>query len=260
MHLTLTDYLLWGTTTLLDLVVCVYAFRRRLYLRLPMFTAYVTLLLVRKLGLWWMYVVGPGYTSSLTFDYFWVTQTLLLAARAAAIVEIARRSLSEYRGVWALGWRVLSLLAFFVVVYAGVDALGNAHWVAMFILSSERGLELAASAVLIMLFLLCAYYQIRMESVVRLVATGLCFYSAVQVLNNTLLQASLARYFSWGSAIRQASFVVPLLIWIYALRKPLAVQAPVPELLPQQVYDQVAPQVNYRLRALNDRLRGMLRS
>ena len=260
MHLTLTDYLLWGTTTLLNAVVCLYAFRRRSYIRLPMFTAFITLLLVRTPGLRWVSVPGPGYTSPLAFTYYWVTLALLLVVHAAAIVEIARCALRDYRGVWALGWRVLSLTAFLAVLYAAVDAHANAHSIAMFILSSERGLELTASVVLMMLLLLCAYYLIRPESVVRLVAVGLCFYSAVQVLNNTLLHAWPTRYFPWGSAIRQGSFVVSLLIWIHALRKPLAVRTPGPELLPQQVYDRVAPQVNYRLRALNDRLREVLRS
>src|SRR5574341_717666 len=101
MHLTLGNYLLGAASTLLEVLVCALAIRRKLYLRLPLFTAYLTLMAVREISLWWVYL-GPGYESSFNFHYFWVTQAILLAARGVAIAELAWRALCEYRGVWSL--------------------------------------------------------------------------------------------------------------------------------------------------------------
>jgi|GEM_PF-3694616 len=36
MHLTIGNYVLWAATSLLEMGVCAYVFRRRLYLRLPL--------------------------------------------------------------------------------------------------------------------------------------------------------------------------------------------------------------------------------
>ena len=50
MHLTPGEYLLWAAGLLLDVLVCALALRRRLYLRLPMFTSYLALLVTRTLS------------------------------------------------------------------------------------------------------------------------------------------------------------------------------------------------------------------
>lgn len=259
MHLTFEIYLLLGGNSLLGLVVCAYAFRRRLYLRLPLFTAYLTLLFLRNLALWWFYL-GPGYDSRAAFDYFWVTQGLLLVARAAAIGEIAWRTLREYRGVWALSSLLLIGITLFLLVQAGLSAAGNRSWIAPFVLTAERGLELAAVAILVTLFYLSRYYGIRMTPLQRMVALGLGIYSGVQVINNSFMREWLTRYFGWWGHIRVISFLVALAIWWWALRKPLPAEPPKPVLLSQDVYDELAPQVSFRLRKLNDRLLELLKS
>jgi len=259
MHLTFGIYVLLGGNSLLAGVLCAYAFRRGLYLRLPLFTAYLALLCLRNLVLWWFYL-GPGYDSRAAFEYFWVTQGILLAARGAAIAEIAWRTLRAYRGVWALSSVLLIGIALFLLVQAGLSAAGNRSWIAPFVLTAERGLELAAVVILVALFCLSRYYGIRLEPVQRIVALGLGAYSAVQVINNSFMREWLTRYFGWWAHIRVISFFAAMGIWWLALRKPLPTEQPKPVLLSQDVYDELAPQVSLRLRKLNDRLLEMLKS
>jgi hypothetical protein len=258
MHLTLGDYLLSGTSLLLDVVVCAFAFRRRLYLRLPLFTSYMTLLVTRTLILWWFYL-GPGYNSHVTFYYYWVTQSILLAARAAAIAEIAWRTLRGYRGIWALGWRLLGGVALLLLVHAALDARGHSAWIATFLVTAERDLELAVVGVLVLMLVICRYYGIRLEPVQQMVALGMGFYSAIQAFNNSVLQAWLPGNFQVWSDIRVVSFLVAQAIWVAALWRPLPVVTHAPALLPQTVYDELSPQMNYRLRVLNQRLLELLR-
>ena len=94
MQLPALDYLLWATALLLEVMVCAFALRRRLYQQLPLFTAYLTLVAARSLFGWWVYSVW-GYESRIAFYYFWVTQAMLLSARAAAIAEVAWREIGR---------------------------------------------------------------------------------------------------------------------------------------------------------------------
>ncbi len=259
MLLTVPSYLLWGATTLLELILFILAVRRRLYLRLPFFTGYLALVLGRDTLLWWAYhTLGSGSRSVWYIAY--ITQGVMLLARGAAVAEVCCSSLRAYRGIWALTWRLLFGVALLLLLYAGLDAYGHAPWISSFLLVIERGLELAAAALLLSLLIISVYYGVRLGPVHKMVAVGLCFYSGIQVLNNTFMRQWLVQYFHWWNGIRVSSFLVALLIWLLALRKPLPARAPAPVLLPQNVYDELSPQVNYRVRVLNERLLELLKS
>ena len=259
MQLSGWDYALWAATSLLSAGVCALAFWRRLYLRLPLFTSYLTLLVIQDLFVWGAYLIW-GFASPVAFYCFWVTQVTVLTGRAVAIGEIAWHALREYRGVWALGWRVLSVIAALLLLHAALNTHDNTFRIVKFLLTAERNLELTAAGILVTLLAICRYYQIRLEPLHRMVALGLGLYSTVQVLNSTFLRELRVEYLGLGNLIRMVSFVAVLLIWLLALRKPLPTAAEAPILLPQHIYDEVAPQVNYRLRLLNQRLLEILKS
>ena len=265
MQLTGSDYLLWGVTALLEALLCALIVQRGLYRRLAFFSAYLALVLARGILLWWAYhYLGSG--SPAAWYIAWVTQGILLLARGLAIAELCRSSLRAYRGIWALGWRLLCTIALLLLFNASLHAYGNSFWIAPFIITAERDLELAVVGILVFLVALCRYYEIRLEPFQKMIALGLCFYSAVQVSNDSFVREWLTRYFHltpyfhlWNG-IRLVSFQVALAIWLLALRKPLPAAAPAPALLPQSVYDELSPQLNYRLRLLNQRLLEMLKS
>jgi len=60
--------------------------------------------------------------------------------------------------------------------------------------------------------------------------------------------------------IRFSSFMVSMGIWCFALRKPLPAPAKEPVLLPAEVYRELSPALNLRLRAFNDRLQELLKT
>lgn len=258
MHLTPADYLLWWATALLELMLCALMVRRGLYRRLPFFSTYVALVFARATLVWWAYHF-LGYDSRTAWHIAYVTEGVSLLARGLVVAELCWSSLRGYRGVWALAWRLLSVIALLLLLNAALDAHGRAYWIAPFILTAKRGLELAATAILLSLVIISRYYRIRLEPVQRMVALGLGFYSTVQALNDTFMREWLTQYFHAWNGIRLVSFQVALAIWLLALRKPLPATAPAPTLVPQSVYDELAPQVNYRLRVLNQRLLEILK-
>ncbi len=258
MHASLGQYILWVSATVLELLAATMAIRHGLFRRLPVFTGYLVLLVLREIAGWFI-VYTTGYASRPAFFTYWVSQAILLSTRALVIVELCRSILRPYRGVWALTWRILLAIASVLLGAAAWIAFGSSSRFTLFILTAERGLELAVVGILIALLLISRYYEIQVQPLQRLIALGLGCYSAVQILNNSFMREFLGHYFDWWSWVRVTSFQVALILWLLALRKPLPAATPAPVLLPQETYDHVTPQVSYRLRALNDRLLEMLK-
>lgn len=258
MQLYASDYALWGLATFLELILCILVVRRGIYRRLPFFSAYLALAFASGILVLWAYHV-LDYGSWAAWYFSWTAQGVMLLARGLAVAELCWRGLRDYRGIWALAWRLLCAIALLLLVSAAINARGHTDHIASFVWAGERGLELAAAVMLLSLLIISRYYQIRIEHAPRLIAFGLCFYSLIQVLNNSFMGEWLAHYVPWWNGIRLASFQVALVMWIVALWRPLPVAAPAPALLPQTVYDELSPHLNYRLRVLNQRLVEILR-
>ena len=252
MQLTTPDYVLWALSTALQLSVCILVLRKRCYRSLPLFSAYTWLNLISLVSVLCVYL-GLGYSSRLSFYIVWIAIGVLLLARGLAVAELCRRVLRPYDGVWALAWRLLVGVAMLLLVYAGLAVFGVRDGITAFLLTAEHGLELAAALVLLLLLAISNYYHIRVPTLEGMVALGLGVWSLLQVVNNVALLL-WPDYYAWGSAVKMVSFQLVLLIWIAALRKSVLHQAPAPALLPQTLYDELAPQTNLRLRLLNDRL------
>ena len=259
MPLRSTELLLWALSTFLQLSLCALIFWRGLHRRLPLFTSYVVLVLLFGPLLWWVYRHW-GFGSRQAWYFAWSAQGVVLFARGLAVAELCWKILRAYGGVWGLAWRVLAGLAVLLTVHGLVDAQRDVHWVIPFVLTAERDLELAIAVILLSLLTICVYYRIGLEPSQRWIVLGLCFYSIIQALNNSFLRNWLSAHILFWNEVRLLSFEIAIVVWCVALWKPLPAERPAPVLLGQQVYDELTPQVNYRLRILNQRLLEILRS
>ena len=255
MNFSFSEYALWSFTTLMETVICALIFRFRSYRVIPFFSTYLCFAVVRSLALWWIYHV-PTLEAGFVYNFYWVTQLLLLVGRGLGVAEVCRLSLREYRGVWELTWRLLVGVGIVLIAFAGVAALYDPRWVSPVVLRGERGLELAIIAVLAALGLVCRYYQISVPRPVKWLGLGLGLYAGVQVINDVIEYAAHGEFPLWRG-IHQSAFAVALVIWFGALRKPLALVAP--SLAEPETYEEIAPAVSYRLRELNARLLEMLK-
>jgi len=199
-----------------------------------------------------MYCVyhSAGYTSRLAFFSFWITQTVLLAARAAAVGELAWNAVRAYPGFRIVLRLVLTGIILILLLWAAFEAVANASRLPPFVLGLERDFELTAAAVLVVLLALSAHYEVPVQTTQRLIALGLLVYSLVQVLNNSISRQWLESYFHWWAAIRAASFHAALVIWLVALGKPLpapAKAAPSPDVESVAVFMRRGTQVIHEL-------------
>jgi hypothetical protein len=244
------EKVLWGLCVVLKwglLTLCLY---RRHYRTFPLFFTYVLLNVLQSPLLLASYRTW-GFLSPTSANIAWGSEALVIAARGLAVAEICRRILGMYRGIWALATRLLFATAGLVLVYSWAAA--RPHWQAA-VLNCDRGLELAIAGVLMMVFLFARHYEIEVEREVRYLALGLFLYSAFSVVNNTILEKWLWDYAVLWNVLRTSAFVASLLLWVWALRKRLPEAVSKPAMLPADAYRILAPELNLRLKALNEQL------
>jgi len=192
-----------------------------------------------------------GFDSAAAYRIAWGAQGIVLFARALAVAEVCRHLLSRYPGVWALAWRILLLSAALVLCYS---ILAARHDWKLVLLTADRGLELSIATVIVALLLFARYYEVKVEPVVRSLAIGFCLYSCSAVLNNTVLERWLQDYSALWNLLGMLAFLASLSIWTWALRKPQPQAEPREFLLPRGVYKSLTPEINLRLRLLNEQL------
>jgi hypothetical protein len=224
MGLSFVQLALWVSTFLLECVVCFLAFRRRLYLELKVFSAYLVMLVVREVFLYWAYH-DFGYSSRFVFYAFWLSQAFVLVLRAGSIAEIIWNASRGYPGFRMIAGWLIALVSALLVSRASWVIVRDVMTAPSLILGLEHHIEFTAAVVFFVLFVLWLRYDVPLRPHEKLIAVGLFVYSLVQEVNDAAAQHWVGPYFQWRDRIRIVSFVVVLIVWIVALRKPL--EAPV---------------------------------
>jgi len=276
----LETFLSWSTLTV-EIVLCGFVFVRGLQKLLPFFAVYASTLLLSTVCVWIIYE-RFGFSSDVSYYAYWISVLVNAVARSLAIVELCRYGLRAYQGIWALAWRVLSGFSVLLLAHAAIDAWGQPNALGIYGMTLDRDLAFSSMAILAILFVIRHYYGIALEPLQRMLAAGICFVCAVDVIANTIihniltnylisfyqisqkalwpaLQPQLERVDDVWSTIHLFSFMFTMGIWCYALRKPITSSAETPVLLPVEVYREMSPAVNLRLSAFNDRLVELLK-
>jgi hypothetical protein len=158
-----------------------------------------------------------------------------------------------------LAWRLLVLTGIGLAAVTAWQAAQQSQWIFKFVSNLERGLELAAAVALVLLFAFIAYYQIQPPRLEITIALGLATFSIIQVAFQSFLQVWLPRFVALRT-FNQFYYQAILVLWLFALRRPVPVEGPAPAMLDPSVYAKVTPQIDSRLQNLNSRLMALLRS
>jgi len=276
----LENFLIWSTLSF-QIALCGFVFARKVQRILPLFAVYACMLLICGIGVLLTYEYF-GFSSLTAYYVYWGSILLNAVARSLAIAELCRYGLRAYRGIWALVWRLLTVLLVLLLARAASDAWGQPNRVAIYGTTLDRDLALASIVILASLLLIRNYYGLALESLQRAIAFGICFICAVDVVGNAILRSLYTGYlYSWfltsekslwpalrpeimrvndiWSTVHLFSFMFSMGIWCYALRKPLPAPSMSPVLLPAEVYRELSPAINMRLATFNDRLVELLK-
>jgi hypothetical protein len=242
--------ILWVVNIAAGVLLLIVVAGHRNYRAFPAFSLYLLTNSTLSLMVFLAYHRWGG-ASAFALWFNWGMRVVAIGARALAVAELCKHLLARYRGIWGLAWRVLLGSAASVLVYCCIAA--KYQW-KLALISAERGLELAIAAVIVAVFLFVRYYGVEAKSADRSLALGFCLYSCFGVLNNTILERFLDNYVPLWNFLGMMAYLSSLLLWTWALRKPQTEAVAEEALLPAGVYQVIAPQINLRLRSLNDQL------
>jgi hypothetical protein len=245
---------LWVIGLVAQLMVCVFLIFHRHYRKLPVFTAYIALNLCQA-GFLYLVYSRFGFSSHTGEVLAWLSEASTLILRSLATIEVLRLVLNPYRGIWGLGWRVLVVAFGVVLSYAAIGAGSNVAWA---IALAVRGFHLAFAVALVACLLLVRHYSVPVHPAYKALLGGFCFYSCTVVLLNTVGQTLFPPEFAHYQLIWQVattvSYAIVQVVWAVALRKPLPAEEKQHALLPASLYQQISPEINQRLRLINEQL------
>jgi len=246
---------LWGISTAAQTVLCVVLLARGNFRKIPIFTAYVAANLCQAILIFMVYK-GIAFRPQSAIALAWSSQACIQLLRAAATTEALRQILKPFQGIWGLGWRTLAVAFGVIFLVAVFDSGRNISWA---VLLMDRGFHLAFAIALVACLLLVHYYSVPIPSAYKALLGGFCFYSCAVVLANTLGGVLFLRrdanFQALWQLVTMCPFIAVLLVWAVALRKPLPDALPGAQLQdPKSVYWEISPQINERLRLLNEQL------
>jgi hypothetical protein len=247
---------LTAVSTTGEFIVLALALLRGLWRQLPGFTAYLVLVLAAD-AVRWATRLHAGDASRAYAWTYWITQAVLVMARATAVADICRAALGYYRGVWQLARWLLALSACALLGAAAVRTTGSAR-ISSYVIFVERELEFAIVAVFLLLLLVMRYYAVAVDPPLGGLIFGLVFYSTVVIFSTSVLTGPLTMPWSVYSSLRITAFVGALGCWGYALRRPL-LEIKRPALSSPAEFEQASGAVDQRMRELNARLLQLMK-
>ena len=244
--------LMWALSGAVQLFVFVLVITKRYSGKLPMFTAYVTLNLVQAALLVVVYS-RVEFHSKTSYALYWISEVLTLVAQTLAATELLRHALRQYRGIWALTGRVLALASFVVVASAAVNAGKDTDWGLMI---ADRGYHLTFAVAIVLCLVVVRVYSIPVNPTYKTILAGFCVFSCIFVVANTLVKILfLQRFAAYNDVWNYGNLIVFVgvyVAWAFALLQPVSATDEGPELLPASTYQQMSPEINSRLRVIND--------
>jgi hypothetical protein len=240
----------WGLCFALQVALLCLIFARRHYLYLPAFTAYLAGSIAQGITQFELYR-HFGYLNESSSIAAWSVQAVVTGLRCVAVSEVCRHVFAGYRGVWALIRRVLLFSVPLVVV---LTLLSSTSRLDARIYYADRAASFAISLVIVAVVLFARFYEVDALEPARSIAIGFFLFSCFTLINDAVLESWWSVYGPMWAFLGTCAFIACLLVWGWALRKAPVIVEP-PQLIPADVYQNLSPEVNRRLSALNDRLR-----
>jgi hypothetical protein len=249
--------LAWAFTTGVECVLLLQLARRKFLGDYPWFCIYVASTIVQSLVVAISFR-ATGLPSMVVWKIVWGSQLIVVSLRFQAVVELIRKILGAYLGIWALAWRLLVGVGVVVMANSLVFSKGDWYWIS---LNVNRGLELSMAAIIVTLLFFARHYRLPVQRLHLALAVGLCLYSAFFVLDYTLLEKHVQQLAAFWGFLEIITYLATLVIWLNAVSfYPKLASPAVPPSIPKELYGKLSSELNLRLHHLNQQLSQLLRS
>ncbi len=254
--LTFSSTFTWVNSTIaysLKIALLILVIRRHLYRRLLLFSVYLILLPGWDMFAGWMSHRSSFYMP-VWFRWYWSIDFLFSTLLLLAIAEISRRNLRGYPTVWTFAVRLLTLTAGLLISWTTYTALQNVHHVRRLIITGEQRFECMQIILVLLIFIVSAYYRTQIPRLHRLVLIGIGIYSSLEAMNDQIGLLTTIPLDSFFDYARRGFFTVTLAVWAYAVWRWGASTTEQPELISQATYEDMSPQIHNHLRDLNNKI------
>lgn len=244
-------------STLLEALLLFSLLRRKLQRIHPAFCAYVTVVLCQGLlgalaNSFW------GVRSKQAWLVYWIAQIVVISARWLAIMEIARKVFSEYRGIQPMVKHMLIAAGVSAIVYS--FAFSQYRWT-LVVLNADRAIELFIATFVVCMVAFARYYRLPILNLERQLAMGFCLYSCTWVINDSIVENKPKALWDLFYYVNTIAYLATLLLWIGAVRAAVEARSARKDIqLSPQMRGQLFRQLNSRLNLLNHRLDQLFRS
>jgi len=240
----------WGSATLLTLVCLCHLLVFGQFRVYRFFTLYLFVNVLQSVGGALLYQ-RYGFASRFAWNVMWASQAFVVIARALAATEICFLTLGKYKGIWRLAAKMIGTIGILVLALALFFGRKQYQFAVLIL---EIGLEASIATAVAGLLLFARYYGVRILPATQRLALGLGLLSCLKILNDLVVERFATSYVNTWSDVSSGVFIAMLLIWLWALRQPAALRLTEPSLSPSHVYESLIPEVNQRLRDLNEQL------
>ncbi len=248
--------LTWALTTTVECALFVQLARRKFLDKYLWFSLYVSSAIVQSAliaAVYWVFGVSDAWTWKIA----WGSQAIVVFLRFQAVVELTRKILGLYLGIWALAWRLLLAVGILVLANSLLFSKGDWYWIS---LNVDRGLELSIGATIVTLLLFARHYRLPIQPLHSALMIGLCLYSVFFVLNYTLLEKYLQGLANFWGFADILTYLATLLIWLNAVSRYPEPATQAVKAIPKELYGKLSSELNLRLHLLNRQLNQLLRS
>jgi hypothetical protein len=261
LHLSSLEAVSWLVASCLEVALLGLIVFRKSSRQVLFISVYFVFLLCRDV--WWLWASRsvPNISRQSHHAYYisyWISEFVLSLLRLATCVQIWWLSVRAYAVIWKVSLRILVFFSAGLFLWCVLSAYHYREWLVQVCYIGIQRFEFMQAILLITIMALAAYYNIEFRPGFRILLAGLCMYSLVQCIVATISSQNPVLTYPWFNVSRQIAFWGTLGTWFYALLKFSPVSQPLPSAVSSEAYQQFAPQVNYRLRELNDRLAEML--
>ena len=248
--------LAWALTTTVECILFVQLARRKFLDKYPWFSIYVASTIVQSA------VVATAYRvfdvpSMVVWKIAWASQLIVVFLRFQALVELTRKILDRYLGIWALAWRLLFTVGILVLANSLLFSKGDWYWIFH---NMERGFELSIGTIIVTLLLFARYYRLPIQRLHSALILGLCLYSVFFVLNYTFLEKHIQELVNFWGFVDILTYLATLLIWLNAVSRYPEPATQALLVIPKELYGKLSSELNLRLHLLNRQLNQLLRS
>jgi len=255
-----------------DVWICVLAIRRRVWTNLPWFAVYAVALVITGILRWgvfffagtqavggwnWDAILDNG---PLTYSYrltYWLSQPIMILARAATLADICRTALRPYGGIWRLAKPLLMITATALLGFAAIRSNAGDRMRSYFLLA-ERELEFAIVFSLLALLVLSRYYGVQLYRPLSGIALGMGLYSSYVIVEYTFRLQNFQIPWWVFSVCGSVAFLTAEVIWLRSLWLPLPATTQ-PELSTAESYQRNSVAVSEQMKAVTSQLSELMK-